>query len=90
MGQDVVQFSIRKPLKKHLPKEASIFFAEICGINLALKLVSTSNKENFIMLQSLKNTKLDKPYIVKLLTKLNFMSHYKELIFCWIPNYIGI
>ena len=73
----------------------SIFFAEICPINLALKLVSTSNKEKFIIysdaisvLHSLKNTKLDHPFIVKLLNKLNSMS--KEMIFYWIPIHTGI
>ena len=67
----------KKTLKKHLPKEASIFSAKICAINLALKLVSTRNKEKFIIhsdsisvLQSLKKTKLDNPFIVKLLNKL--------------------
>ena len=38
-----------KTLKKCLPKVASIFSAEICAINLVLKLVSTSNKETFII-----------------------------------------
>ena len=81
----------KKTLKERLPKEASIFSAEICAINLALKLVSTSNKEKFIIhsdsisvLQSLKNTKLDNPSIVKLLNKLNSMNHSKKVIFCWI------
>ena len=39
----------KKTFKKRLPKEASIFSAEICAVNLALKLVSTSNKEIFII-----------------------------------------
>ena len=47
---DLEQLSTRKPWKKRLIKEASIFFAEICAINLALKLVSTSNKEKLYFL----------------------------------------
>ena len=97
MEPDVEQFSTRKPWKKHFPEEASIFSAEICAINLALKLVSTSNKENFIIhsdsisvLQSLKNTKHDNPYIFKLLNKLSSMNHCKKVIFCWIPSQIEI
>ena len=68
----------KKILKKCLPKEVTIFPAKICAINLALKLVSTSNKEKFIIhsdsisiLLSLKNTKFDNPFFVKLLNKLN-------------------
>ena len=83
--------------QENLPKEASIFPAQICAINLALKLVSTNNKEKYIIrsdsisvLQSLKNTKLDNPFIVKLLNKLNSMNHSKKVIFCWIPHHIGI
>ena len=64
---------------------------------MALKLVSTSNKEKFIIhsdsisvLKSLKNTKLDNPFIVKLLNKYNSMSHSKKVIFSWIPSHIGI
>ena len=89
--------SPQETLKKHLPKEASIFSAKICAINLALKLVSTSNKEKFLIhsdsisvLQSLKNTKPYNPFSVKLLNKLNSMNHSKKVIFCWIPSHIGI
>ena len=88
---------LHKTLKKHLSKEASIFSTEICAINLTLKLVSTSNMEKFIIhsdfisvLQCLKNTKLDNPFIVKLLNKLNSMNHHRKVIFCWIPSHIGI
>ena len=87
----------KKTLEKRLPKEASIFSVETYAINLALKLVSTSNKEKFFIhsdaisaLQSLKKTKPDNPFIVKLLNKLNSMNHSKKVIFCWIPSHIGI
>ena len=82
--------------KKRLPNEASIFSAEICVINMALKLVSTSNKEKFIhsdsisFLEFLKNTKTDNPFIIKLLNKLNSMNHGKKVMFCWISSHIGI
>ena len=87
----------KKTLKKCRLKEASIFSAKICAINLALKLDSTSNKEKFIIhsdaisvLQSLKNTKFDNPFIVKLLNKLNSMNDSKKVIFYRIPRHIGI
>ena len=83
--------------KKRLLKEASIFSTEIGAINLAPKLISTSNMEKFIIhsesisvLQLLRNTKLDNPFIVKLLNKLSSMNHSKKVIFSWIPSHIGI
>ena len=87
----------KKSLKKCLPKEASIFSAEIYAINLALGLISTSNSKKFIIhsnsisvLQSLKYTKWENPLIVKILNKLNSLIHSKKMIFCWIPSHIGI
>ena len=79
-------------LKKHLPKEASVLTVEICTINLALKLVSISNKEKFIIhsesIYNLLKTKLDNFFVAKLLNKLNSMNHSKKVIFCWIPIHI--
>ena len=93
---DLEQFSTRN-LKKCLPKEASIFSAEIYAINLALDLISTSSCKKFIIhsdsisvLQSLKYTKLENPLIVKIFNKLNSLIHSKKVIFCWIPSHIRI
>ena len=84
----------KSPLKLRFTKEAFIFSAKICAINLALKLVSTSNKEKFIqtpfLFYNLLKTQLDNPFIVKLLNKLNSMNHSKKVIFCWIPSHIRI
>ena len=84
--------SFQENLEKKPP-----YFLPKSVINLALKLVSSSNKEKFIIppvsisvLQSLKNIKLDFPFIVKLLNKLNSMNHSKKMIFCWIPSHVGI
>ena len=56
----------KKIMKKYLPKEASVFTTEICAINLAHKLVSTTSSKRFIIhsdsisvLQSIKNRKLN-------------------------------
>ena len=77
----------KKSLKKCLPKEASIFSAEIYAINLVLDLISTSNSKKFIIhsdsisvLQSLKYTKLENPLIVKIFNKLNSLIHRKKVI----------
>ena len=84
-------------IKECLSKEASIFTAEISAINLVLKIISTSNSKKFIIhsdsisvLQLIKNRKLDNLLIVKLLNKLNFISHCKNVIFCWIPKLIHL
>ena len=78
-------------------KGASIFSAEIYAIDLALDLISTSSSKRFIIhsdsisvLQSLKYTKLENLLIVKIFNKLNSLIHSKKVIFCWIPNHIGI
>ena len=80
---------LKKSLEKCLPKEASIFSAEIYAINLALDLISTSSSKKFIIhsdsisvLQSLKYTKLENPLIVKIFNKLNSLIHSKTVIFC--------
>ena len=36
------------------------------------------------------NTKLDNPFIVKLLNKLKCMNYSRNVIFCWIPSHIRI
>ena len=86
-----------KTMKKSLPKEASIFTAEICAINLALKIISNNKAKKFIIysdsisvLHSIKNQKLDNPLIVNLLNKLHALRQSKKIIFCWIPGYMGI
>ena len=83
--------------EKFLPKEASIFSAEIYAINLALDLISTSNSKKFIIhsdsisvLQSFKYTKLENLLIVKIFNKLNSLIHSKKVIFCWILSHVGI
>ena len=87
-----------KTMKQSLPKEASIFTAEICAINLALKIISNKKAKKFIIysdsisvLHSIKNQKLDNPLIVNLLNKLHALRQTaKKIIFCWIPGHMGI
>ena len=86
-----------KTMKQSLPKEASIFTAEICAINLALKIISNNKAKKFIIysdsisvLHSIKNQKLNNPLIVNLLNKLHTLKQSKKIIFCWIPGHMGI
>ena len=74
-----------KTMKQSLPKEASIFTAEICAINLALKIISNNKAKKFIIysdsisvLHSIKNQKLDNPLIVNLLNKLHALRQSKK------------
>ena len=96
-GTGCVAVLHKKSLKKCIPKEVSIFIAEIYAINLALDLISTSNsKKNIIHLgsisdlQSLKYTILENPLFVKIVDQLKSLIHRKKVIFCWIPSHIGI
>ena len=75
-------------LNKTIPMKSSILIAEVCTIDLALNIIS-KNKHKFIVfssllsvLTSLRNKKLEKPLIVKLLSRLNSMSSLKETIMC--------
>ena len=84
-------------MKQPLPKEASIFTAEICAINLTLKIISNNKAKKFIIysdsisvLQSIKNPKLDNPLVVNLLNKLHALIQSKNIIFCWIPGHMRI
>ena len=84
-------------LKKGLPKESSIFTAEICAIDLALDIISKNKYSKYIIfsdslsvLTSLKNKILENPLIIKLLNRLYSMSSHKEIIMCWIPSHIGV
>ena len=77
-------------LKKPLPRESSIFTAEANAIDLVLNIISKSKHKKFIIfsdslsvLLSLRNQKLQKPFIIKLLSRLDSMSNRKEIIICW-------
>ena len=72
-------------MKQSLPKEASVFTAEICAINLALKIISNNTAKKFIIysdsisvLHSIKKQKLDNPQIVNLLNKLHALRQSKK------------
>ena len=83
--------------RNHLPKENSIFNAEIYAIELALDLISKNNKSEHIIFSDLlsaitaiKNKKLNNPLIAKLLIHLNQLNNKKEMVLCWIPTHISI
>ena len=83
---------------QRLPKEASIFSAEIGALQESLTIIKDSTKTNFLILsdslsclQALKQ--LDPPDIRIMCLKLNIHNLIKEgykLTFMWIPSHIGI
>ena len=82
--------------KTALPMDSSIFTAEACAIDLALDIISKEKYKKFIIfsdslsvLLSLNNKKLEHPLLIKLLCRLHSTSN-KEIVFCWIPNHIGV
>ena len=84
--------------KQRLPRNASIFTAEVTAIDLALDTIAESDDDHFIIfsdslsvLLSLHNKKMDNPLILLLLQKLHYLScAHKTIHLCWIPSHIGI
>ena len=84
-------------IKKHLPRETSIFSAEVYAINLALDLITKSRNTKHIVFSdsqsaivAIKGKKFNNPLIAELLTKLNKLCNQKKIVLCWIPRHIGI
>ena len=84
-------------IKKHLPRETSIFSAEVYTINLALDLITQSRNTKHIVFSdsqsaivAIKGKKFNNPLIAELLTKLNNLCNHKKIVLCWIPSRIGI
>ena len=81
-----------------LPRNTSIFTAEVTAIDLALETIAESDDDHFIIffdslsvLLSLHNKKMDNPFILQHLQKLHYMScAHKTIHLCWIPSHIGI
>ena len=71
-------------IKKHLPREISIFSAEVYAINLALDLITKSRNTKHIVFsdsQSAIGKKFNNQLIAELLTKLNNLCNQKKLYY---------
>lgn len=81
-----------------LPDGATIFTAEAKAIQLAFEYIKSSTANKFTIysdslscLQSIKNMKIEQPYILDLLVQYYHLTHQGKVIeFCWIPSHIGI
>ena len=87
--------------KQRLPRNASIFTAEVTAIDLALDTIAESDDDHFIIfsdslsvLLSLHNKKMDNPLILLLLQKLHYLScahktiHFRSVGFLVISAFV--
>ena len=82
------------PNKKHLPKNTSIFNAEVGPVDMALDRIQKSKNQIFFIfsdsLSMLQNKKLVNLLIIKLLCKIEKMSGDNEILIYWILSHTGI
>ena len=77
-----------------LPDNSSIFTAEAKAIDIALHHIRDQPEKQFIIysdslsvLRSLKNLDHRNPLIFR---KYNYLSFFKEIVFCWLPSHTNI
>ena len=80
-----------------LPDNSSIFTAEAKAIDNALYHIRDQTEKQFIIysdslsvLRSLKNLDYRNPLIQQILRKYNYLSSFKEIVFCWLPSHTNI
>ena len=80
-----------------LPDNSSIFTAEAKAIDIALYHVRDQPEKQFIIysdslsvLKSLKNLDHRNPLIQQIFRKYNYLSAFKEIVFCWLPSHSTI
>ena len=80
-----------------LPDNSSIFTAEAKTIDIALYHIRDQPEKQFIIysdslsvLRSLKNLDHRNPLIQQFFRKYNYLSLFKEIVFCWLPSHTNI
>ena len=80
-----------------LPDNSSIFTAEAKAIDIALYHIRDQPEKQFIIysdslsvLRSLKNLDHRNPFIQHIFRKYNYLSAFKEIVFCWLPSHTNI
>ena len=80
-----------------LPDNSSIFTAEAKAIDIALYHIRDQPEKQFIIysdslsvLRSLKNLDHRNPLIQQIFRKYNYLSSFKEIVFCWLPSHTNI
>ena len=84
-------------LCKRLPDNSSIFTAEAKAIDIALYHIRDQSEKQFIIfsdslsvLRSLKNLDHRNPLIQQIFRKYNYLSAFKEIVFCWLPSHTNV
>ena len=80
-----------------LPDNSSIFTAEAKAIDIAMYYIRDQPEKQFIIysdslsvLRSLKNLDHRNPLIQQIFRKYNYLSAFKEIVFCWLPSHTNI
>ena len=80
-----------------LPKNSSIFSAELKAIDLALNQIEQDAYWRYIIytdslsvMQALEGEKTDSPLVISLLEKLSKLCGRADFVFCWLPSHTGI
>ena len=79
------------------PDNSSIFTAEAKAIDIALYHIRDQPEKQLIIysaplsvLRSLKNLEHRNPLIQQIFRKYNYLSAFKEIVFCWLPSHTNI
>ena len=88
---------LRTVLDYPVPDNSSIFTPEAKAIDIALYHMRDQPEKEFIIysdslpvLRSLKNLDHRNPLIQQILRKYNYLSSFKEIVFCWLPSHTNI
>ena len=84
--------------KRRLPKEASIFSAELCAILAAVALLLNVDQHRFVFyvdsrsaLQAVTNRFSGHPVVRQIHTWMEIlMKRSKHIRFCWVPSHVGL
>lgn len=82
---------------ERLPDISSIYTAELIAIYKALRIISDSDLEKFVIcsdsksaLQAIKNKLMANPMVLDVLITYANIPDHKEVVFCWVPSHVDI
>ena len=86
-----------KSIRYSLPKEASIYTAELAAIENALKEIQTKQQKTWTIftdsqsaIQSIPKYNNKHPYVMKIQELLYELSQSKEITICKVPSHVGV
>ena len=82
---------------ERLPDVSSIYTAELIAIYRALRIISNSDIEKFVVcsdslssLKAIENKHMDNPMVLDVLITYANIPSDKEVVFCWVPSHVDI